>query len=124
MNKKEVINESTVVPYSQAVVANGFMYVSGQIPMNLETGEVVIGTIEEQTRLVLDNIKIALKTKALGLDSVIKTMIFVTDLNDYATVNAVYAEYFSKGYPARSCVEVSALPRGVNVEIECIAICN
>ena len=124
MSKKEIIKESTVVPYSLAIVANGFMYLSGQIALDLETGEVINGSIEEQTRMVLENIKTVLKEKELDLNSVIKTTIFVTDLNDYSIINTIYGEYFTKEYPARSCVQVSALPRGVNVEIECVAICD
>ncbi|MCL2341568.1 MAG: RidA family protein [Firmicutes bacterium] len=124
-NKKEIISTNNapaaIGPYSQAVVCNGFMYLSGQIPLDPKTGEVVEGDITVQTNRVLDNIKEILKEKALGLDSVIKTTIFVTDLKDFVTVNNAYGEYFKEEPPVRSTVEVSALPKGVNIEIECIA---
>ena len=125
MNEKEIVTTknapSAIGPYSQAVVCNGFMYLSGQIPLNAETGEVVKGDITEQTKKVLENIKAILEEKGLDFNSVIKTTIFITNLNDFITVNNIYGEYFKENYPARSCVEVSALPKGVNIEIECIA---
>ena len=125
MNQKEIVSAknapAAIGPYSQAVICNGFMYLSGQIPLDPATGEVVAGDITEQTRRVLENIKAVLSEKGLDLSAVIKTTVFITDLNDFATVNGIYGEYFSENYPARSCVEVSALPKGVNIEIECIA---
>ena len=122
---KEVVFTSkaplVVGPYSQAVICNNFMYLSGQIPVDPKTGELVVGDINVQTSRVLDNIEAVLGEKGLTLNSVIKTTIFLTDLNDYTTVNNIYGTYFKEAPPARSCVQVSALPRGVNIEIECIA---
>ena len=125
MKKKEIISTNNapaaIGPYSQAVICNGLMYLSGQIPLDPKSGEIVDGGIAEQTTRVLENIKAVLKEKELTLDSVIKTTIFMTDLKEFAVVNDIYATYFKELAPARSCVEVSALPKGVNVEIECIA---
>ncbi len=111
-------------PYSQAIEAQGFLFASGQIPLVAATGEVLQGTIEEQTHLVLDNIGEILLAKGLGYDSVVKTTVFLTDLADFAAVNSVYDTYFQKASPARSCVQVAALPKGVKIEIEIIATCK
>ncbi|MDD4321907.1 MAG: RidA family protein [Acidaminococcaceae bacterium] len=111
-------------PYSQAIEAQGFLFASGQIPLFVETGEVMQGTIEEQTHLVLDNIGEILRAKGLGYDSVVKTTVFLTDLADFAAVNGVYGTYFQEAAPARSCVQVAALPKGVKIEIEIIAACK
>jgi len=111
-------------PYSQAIEAQGFLFASGQIPLFVETGEVMQGTIEEQTHLVLDNIGEILWAKGLGYDSVVKTTVFLTDLADFAAVNGVYGTYFQEAAPARSCVQVAALPKGVKIEIEIIAACK
>jgi len=125
MSKKEIVNTkkapSAIGPYSQAVICNGFMYLSGQIPLDPNTGETEKGDISKQTKRVLENIKAILEEKQLDFNSVIKTTVFITDLNDFATVNSIYGEYFTENHPARSCVEVSALPKGVNIEVECIA---
>ena len=111
-------------PYSQAIEANGFLFASGQIPLVAATGEVFQGTIEEQTHLVLDNMEAILLAKGLNYDSIVKTTVFLTDLGDFAAVNSVYATYFKNAAPARSCVQVAALPKGVKIEIEFIAACN
>lgn len=108
-------------PYSQAVTVNGVLYSSGQIPLDPETGLVVGTDIETQTRCVMENISAVLEEAGIGFKNVVKTTCFLKDLSDFAAFNAVYAEYFVS-LPARSCVEVSALPRDVLVEVEIIAV--
>ena len=110
-----------VGPYSQAVEANGFVYCSGQIPLDEKSGELVTGDIQAQTKKVMENIGEVLKAAQLSYKNIIKSAIFITDMNDFAKVNEIYAEYFPENPPARSCVEVSKLPKNVNVEIEVIA---
>ena len=108
-------------PYSQAVKRNGLVFCSGQIPLDPGTGQVVAGGIAEQTARVLDNLKGVLEAADAGLDSVVKTTVFLKDLAEFAAMNEVYAKYFAAGAPARSTVEVARLPRDVKVEIEAIA---
>ena len=108
-------------PYSQAVTVNGVLYSSGQIPLDPETGLVAGTDIEVQTRRVMENISAVLEEAGIGFENVVKTTCFLKDLSDFAAFNAVYAEYFVS-LPARSCVEVSALPRDVLVEVEIIAV--
>jgi 2-iminobutanoate/2-iminopropanoate deaminase len=108
-------------PYSQAIQIGDFIYTSGQIPINPKTGEIVSAEIEDQTRQVLDNIKAVLSEANSSLENVIKTTVFVKDLKDFVVVNKIYGEYFLKPFPARSCVEVSRLPKDVLIEIEVIA---
>lgn len=110
-----------VGPYSQAVEVNNFLYCSGQIPLDPETNELVMDSIEAQTQQVMQNTSAVLAAAGLSMDHVIKTAIFITDMNDFAKINEVYAKFFSEEPPARSCVQVAALPKGVNVEIEVIA---
>ncbi len=115
---------SPVGPYSQAIVAKGeFIFVAGQIPINPETGEIVgEGDIVAQTRQVMRNIGAILKQEGLGWENVVKTGVFLQDLNDFAAMNEVYSQYFPSSPPARSCVQVARLPKDVLVEIECIAV--
>jgi 2-iminobutanoate/2-iminopropanoate deaminase len=108
-------------PYSQAVRSGRFLFCSGQIPLDPKSGEIISGDIATQTRRVLDNIAVILRTEGLAFDNVVKTTIFLTNLGDFQTVNEVYGSYFKQDPPARSTVQVSALPRGANVEIEVIA---
>ncbi|MDI3281490.1 MAG: RidA family protein, partial [Bacillota bacterium] len=112
---------AAVGPYAQAVRAGGLLFLSGQIPLDPQTGEVPEG-IEAQTRRVLENIKAVLKAEGLSLADLVKTTIFLTDINDFAAVNQVYGAYFPDHPPARSTVAVQALPRGVRVEIEAVAV--
>ncbi len=113
---------SAIGPYSQAVKANGFIFCSGQIAINSE-GELVEGTAAEQTEQVMENLSSVLMSAESDLLSVVKTTIYLTDMNDFQAVNEVYAEYFDgENKPARATVEVSNLPKGVKVEIDCIAI--
>ncbi len=108
-------------PYSQAVAAGGFLFVSGQIPLDPETNELVHGDIEVQTERVLRNIEAVLRQAGLGLGSVVKTSIYLADLGEFSRVNDVYARFFGDEPPARSTFEVSRLPKGVGVEIDAIA---
>ncbi len=110
-----------VGPYSQAVEVNGFLYCSGQIAINPESGELVLGNISSETTQVMQNVKAVLDEAQLGFENVFKTAIFLTSMSDFKAVNEVYAEYFKTNPPARSCVAVKELPKGVNVEIEVIA---
>ena len=99
-----------------------FIFSSGQIPINPSSGEVAGENIEEQTRQVLDNLKNVLLTGGSDLSKVIKTTVFIKDMNHFSKVNEIYAQYFSEPYPARSCIEVSRLPRDVLIEIEAVAL--
>jgi len=112
---------AAIGPYSQAVRSGRFLFCSGQIPLHPKSGEIVSGDIATQTRRVLDNIGAILRTEGLTFDHVVKTTIFLTNLGDFQTVNEIYGSYFKQDPPARSTVQVSALPRGANVEIEVIA---
>lgn len=111
-------------PYSQGVSANGFIFLSGQIPINPATGEIVKGNIDEQTRVVLNNIKAILDAGGSSLSHVIKTTVYLTDINKFSEMNSVYGEFFKEPYPARAAIEVSKLPKGVDVEIDVIAVIN
>ncbi len=107
-------------PYSQAIIANGLMYCSGQIPINPETGEIPEG-VEAQAHQVFKNIKNLLEAGGTSIDNVIKTSVFIKDMNDFAKINEIYAQYFTEPFPARSCVEVARLPKDVLLETEVIA---
>jgi len=108
-------------PYSQAVKRSGLVFCSGQIPLDSSTGQVVAGGIAEQTACAIENLKAVLDASGAGLDSVLKTTVFVKDLAEFGAMNEVYAKYFGVGAPARSTVEVARLPKDVKVEIEAIA---
>lgn len=113
---------SAIGPYSQAISANGLVYTSGQIPLNPETGTFPEG-IAAQTRQSLENVKAILAQAGLNMDAVIKTTVFLSDMNNFTAMNEVYAEFFTEGnYPARSAVEVARLPKDALVEIEAIAL--
>jgi 2-iminobutanoate/2-iminopropanoate deaminase len=109
-------------PYSQAVKAGGFLFVSGQIPINPETGDLMIASIEEQANQVILNLKSICEAAGSGLEDIVKLTIYLTDLGNFAKVNEAMLEYFPEPYPARATVEISALPLGVNVEIDAIVI--
>ncbi len=109
-------------PYSQAIKSGNMLFCSGQIPLDPKTGQMKNASIEEETRQVLTNLSVVVSSGGASLGDVVKTTIFLTDLDNFATVNAIYDEFFGASKPARSTVEVSALPKGANVEIECIAI--
>jgi 2-iminobutanoate/2-iminopropanoate deaminase len=108
-------------PYSQALASGGWLYCSGQIALDPKTGEIVAGGVAAETRQVLANVGAVLAEAGIGFGDVVKTTIYLVDLADFATVNAVYAERFTAPFPARSTVGVAALPRGARVEIEVIA---
>ena len=108
-------------PYSQAIVANGMVYCSGQIPVDPATNTIHAETIQEQTRQAIANLKNVLEAAGSGFDKVVKTTVFISDMNDFAALNAVYAELFGDSKPARSCVQAARLPKDVKVEIEAIA---
>lgn len=108
-------------PFSQAIISNGFVFCSGQIPINPETGEVLSGTIEEQARQVLKNLGAILEAAGCTYDDVVKTLVFLQDMNDFSRMNAVYSEFFKPPFPARSTVQVARLPRDVKIEIEAVA---
>ncbi len=112
---------AAVGPYSQAIDCGDTVYCSGQIPLDPQTGAVVEGGLEAQAHQMFRNVKAVLAEAGLGLENVVKTTVFMTDLGQFGALNAIYAEYFAEPYPARSCVEVSALPKGVLVECEVIA---
>ena len=112
---------AAIGPYSQAVVANGFAFLSGQIPLDPSTGQVVEGDIAVQTKQVLENLKAVLESCGAGLDKVVKTTVYLKDMGEFARMNEVYARYFPASAPARATVEASRLPRDVHVEIDCIA---
>ena len=109
-------------PYSQAVSANGFLFLSGQIPLDPATGGVVKGSIAEQTERVLESVRGVLEAAGLSFDHVVKTTVFLKDMGEFAAMNEVYSRYFANEPPARSTVEVARLPRDVRVEIEVIAV--
>jgi 2-iminobutanoate/2-iminopropanoate deaminase len=109
-------------PYSQAIAVGNTLYLAGQIPIDPRTKELKLGSIEEQTRLVLDNLKAVLAANGMTMDNVVSTQVFMKDLNDFAKMNAVYGEYFRSAPPARATVQVARLPRDVAIEIAAIAV--
>ena len=109
-------------PYSQAVRTESLVFTAGQVGLNPETGELVEGGIEAQTRQVLTNLKYVLEAADSGLNFVVKTTVFLKDMNDFVKMNAIYAEFFGENPPARSTIAVAALPKGALVEIECVAM--
>ena len=109
-------------PYSQAVIANGFVFLSGQIPLDPTTNTLVEGDIAAQTERVIENLKAVLEASGSSLESVVKTTVFLKDMGEFAKMNEVYARYFKNHPPARATVEAARLPRDVRVEIECIAL--
>ena len=111
---------AAIGPYSQATVSGQVVYTSGQIPL-LPDGSLLEGDVEVQARQVLENLKAVLTAAGSGLERVLKTTVFLKDMDDFAAMNAVYAEYFTEPYPARSTVQVARLPRDVRVEIEAVA---
>ncbi|MFN8846088.1 MAG: RidA family protein [Bdellovibrionales bacterium] len=110
-----------VGPYSQAVMTESFLFCSGQISINPADQQVILGSVEEQTHQVMKNIEAVLKAADLSFKNIVKTTIFLTDMDDFATVNTVYSSYLTAPFPARSTVAVKGLPKGVNVEIEVTA---
>jgi 2-iminobutanoate/2-iminopropanoate deaminase len=124
--KKNIIQTANapaaIGPYSQAVKAGGFVFVSGQIPLHHASGELVAGGIEEETHRVMKNIEAVLQEAGVGFEQVVKATLFIRNMNDFAKINLVYGSYFTTNFPARETVEVSRLPKDVNVEISVIAL--
>ena len=124
--KKKVIHTKeapeAIGPYSQAIGAGGLLFVSGQIPLDPQTGKIIGGDIETQTERVLENLKAVVAAEGLTLDSIVKTTIYLSDMNNFSRFNAVYGQYFPESPPARATVEVARLPKDVLIEIEAIAI--
>ena len=126
MKKEVIINKkapAAIGPYSPALKVGNLIFASGQIPIDPKTGEMIEGEIESKTRMVLENLKAVLEPYSIGLENVVKTTIFLKDMNNFSRVNKVYGEYFMEKFPARSCVEVSCLPKDAEIEIEVIAFC-
>ncbi len=112
---------AAIGPYSQAIRANGFIFTSGQIPLTPD-GELVEGDIHEQTRQVLTNLSAVLEAAGSSLEQIVKTTIYLTDMDDFIAVNTVYAEFFAGSFPARSTVAVKTLPKNVQIEIDAVAL--
>ena len=122
--KKVIISDKApgaIGPYSQAIRAGDFLYASGQIPIDPATGQLVTGSIEDQARQVMENIKGLLESAGYSMQHVIKALVFAADMNDFAAINGVYTQYFTKCPPARSFVAVKGLPKGAGLEIEVVA---
>jgi 2-iminobutanoate/2-iminopropanoate deaminase len=123
---KTIINTNNapapIGPYNQAVITGNLIFVSGQIPMDAATGEIISSDIKAETKKVMENIEAILTEAGSDFDQIIKTSIFLTDMQSFAHVNEVYGSYFTANFPARETVQVSALPKGVNVEISVIAL--
>ena len=109
-------------PYSQATIAGNFVFVSCEIPLNPATGELVTTGITDEAKMVMENLKAILTEAGIGFENIVKTSIFLTDMGNFSQVNEVYGTYFTSNFPARETVQVSALPKGVNVEISVIAV--
>lgn len=123
MSKQEIVTSkapAAIGPYAQAIQSGGFLFASGQIPVNPEDGTVP-ATVEEQAKQALTNLGAILEQAGAGFADVVKTTVFIRNMEDFSAINNVYATFFKAPYPARSCVEVSALPKGVLVEVEAIA---
>jgi 2-iminobutanoate/2-iminopropanoate deaminase len=122
----EIINTNNapapIGPYNQATVAGNFVFVSGQIPLNPVTGELVTTGITDEAVMVMENLKAILTAAGIGFENIVKTSIFLTDMDTFSQVNEVYGKYFTANFPARETVQVAALPKGVNVEISVIAV--
>ncbi|MEG2353688.1 MAG: RidA family protein [Clostridium sp.] len=124
--QKEIISTTNapgaIGPYSQAVKIGGMLYTSGQLPINAVTGELINDDVRSAAKQCLENLNAILTEAGTSLDKVVKTLVFVSDLNDFAAINEVYAQYFKDNYPARSCVQVAKLPLNAKLEIEAIAL--
>jgi len=126
--KREIVTTDkaprAIGPYSQAVRAGAFVFLSGQIPLNPISGELVAGDVRVQTERVIRNLKAVLEAAGSSLDNVVKTTVFLKDMNDFAAMNEVYTQYFGKTAPARATVQAARLPKDVSVEIDAIAVCE
>ena len=113
---------AAIGPYSQGLACGDLLFISGQLPIDPASGELIEGTIEEKTRRVLDNLRAVAEAAGGGLEDVVKTTVFLKDMNDFGAMNSVYAEYFTDTPPARAAVQVAALPKGADIEIEAVAV--
>ncbi len=123
--KRAVVTESApaaVGPYSQGMLCGNLLFISGQLPIDPASAELIKGTIEEKTRQVLQNLRAIAEAAGAGLQDVVKTTVFLKDMNDFGAMNSVFAEYFPTTPPARAAVQVAALPKGVDIEIEAIVL--
>ena len=125
---KKIINTpnapAPIGPYSQAVLANGFLYISGQIAIDPDTQELILTDIKAETRQVMENIKAILNEAGMDFNNVVKCSIFISDMDNFGQINEVYGSYFTENFPARETVEVAGLPKNVNVEISVIAVAD
>lgn len=113
---------AAIGPYSQAVLVNGMLFTSGVIPIDPETNTLVEGDVEVQAKQAIGNLKNLIEASGSSMDKVVKTTVFIKDMNDFGKINEIYKEFFTSDFPARSCVEVSRLPKDVLIEIEAIAV--
>ena len=113
---------AAIGPYSQAIEVNGMVYTSGVIPINPATGELVTGAAKDQADQAFRNLKALVEEAGSSMEKVVKTVVFIKDMNEFGAINEVYAQYFPAPYPARSCVEVARLPKDVAIEIEAVAL--
>ena len=123
---KKIINTpkapAPIGPYNQAVLVKDTLYMSGQIALDASTGELILESIEEETEMVMNNVSFILEEAGMSFENIVKCSIFISDMENFQKINSVYAKYFKKDFPARETVEVSCLPKKVNVEISCVAI--
>ncbi|MCI8377228.1 MAG: RidA family protein [Lachnospiraceae bacterium] len=113
---------TAIGPYSQAIEANGMVYTSGMIPIDPQTGELVTGSVEQQAEQVFSNLRALIEASGSSMDKVVKTVVFIKNMDDFGAINAIYEKYFTEPYPARSCVEVARLPKDVALEAEAVAL--
>ena len=127
MNKKIISSEkipAAIGPYSPAVKVGKLIFISGQLPIEPESGNLVKRDIKKQTRQILENLTVILELYSLNLENVVKTTVFLKNMDDFSEFNKAYAQYFTEKFPARSCVEVARLPKDAEIEIEAMAICD
>lgn len=126
MKERIVIKNDKILPaigpYSPAVKVGNMLFISGQLPIDPKTGNIVGGDIQKQTKQVLENLKVLLELYSFALSNIVKTTVFLKNMNDFTKFNQIYAEYFKGKYPARSCIEISRLPNDVDIEIEAIVM--
>ena len=115
---------AAIGPYSQAIEANGMIYTSGMIPIDPSTGELVTGSVEAQAEQAISNLEALLAASGSSIEKAVKTVVFISNMDDFGKINEVYAKHFKEPYPARSCVQVARLPKDVAIEIEAVAVKN
>ncbi|MFR2138661.1 MAG: RidA family protein [Clostridium sp.] len=115
---------AAIGPYSQAIEVNGMIYTSGMIPIDPSTGELVTGSVEAQAEQAISNLEALLAASGSSIEKVVKTVVFISNMDDFGKINEVYAKHFKEPYPARSCVQIARLPKDVAIEIEAVAVKN